>query len=556
MKSSLALVYFLIFLQTSWGQEESTLEFHQKILYISDISQLQKEAQKELKTYQITGDKNHLLRYKLILTFISGKRGKTNKRLHQLIWLENHSGKDEELKFLAGYHLAYLLYYAGTPKIASYYTKKILPLSIKTKILYPETLSLLASTYYAQKKYKKARKYFWLCYVHQTKVGSSKEVLSLQLNNLGLCEGKLGNLPKSKAYFKKALSLIRNNRHSDNDDLYYLVSGNLGSCLNEMGDYQAAKPLLENEIAYFIHKKETNNPIVSPLRELLEIYYNENNDAAQRKIIHQLLNSAYFKESKKEFPVYTELISLHYKKKHDKEKTEYFSRLLIQKIKAFEVENSRLMQETTDILFEEKINFLNDHIKTQKLLYNQTKVKQNLYLIFFLIVIIFSVIGMYFIRLLYLNRQKLTLKDNQLKEEKIIALALSLSIKSETEKAFLDKLSEIKRKKEADTTKVLRELQLIVNNILSIDKKIFHETTDLNTYDERFKARLKELHPNLSNYDLQMCSYFRLRLTSKQIAVAFDTSDGAIRVHKNKIKHKLNLTGDISLEDYLTGIEN
>lgn len=495
-----------------------------------------------------------MIRYKILQTFIySGRKDKINQRIQILNWLENNTGENAEVRIIADYHLAYLFDYLGTPKIAMLYAKKALPYCKKENFLYPETLTLLATIYYQLDKFDQASYYYSISYNESQ--NASPIIRSSHLNNLGLCENRKGNLEKSCIYLKKGLKTVSADKSYKGKIMYYIISGNLGSNYYEMREYNKAKPLLENEINYFLTKNENENEIFTPLEQILDIYYREKNANKQEEVIQNLLHSTYMNEPKNVYPNYTALIYKHYSRVNNNQKKDFFSNRLISKITYFDYENSKIQQQSTDILFEEKVKYLNQEIDNQKLLFNETQQKERLYLLLFILVFLFSGISMYLMRKLHLNKQKLTSQDILIKEEKIKAMALNMSIKSTTEKAFMNKLSEIKRKKSIDTTTVLRELQLVVNNILSIDKKLLNESYNLTDYELQFKTILKQKHPNLNDYEIQLCSYFRLRLSSKQIASVFDTSDGAIRVHKNKIKRKLQLETESSVEEYLTTLK-
>ena len=128
---------------------------------------------------------------------------------------------------------------------------------------------------------------------------------------------------------------------------------------------------------------------------------------------------------------------------------------------------------------------------------------------------------------------------------------MNLAVKIETEKVFLNKLKEIKRKKSTDTIEVIRELQLIVSNLLNIDEKMIQSSMEANQIDAAFKVELLKAHPDLTTLDIQFCCYFRLRLSAKEIGSIYKMSDVSVRVRKNKIKQLIGLSSTQSLHSYL-----
>ena len=84
-----------------------------------------------------------------------------------------------------------------------------------------------------------------------------------------------------------------------------------------------------------------------------------------------------------------------------------------------------------------------------------------------------------------------------------------------------------------------------------IDKKqIVKNSTAL---DDKglFQKALEQFHPELSYQERILCSYFRLHLSSKEISVIEGITNGTVRVYKNKIKHKIGLNTEESLNEYL-----
>ena len=69
-------------------------------------------------------------------------------------------------------------------------------------------------------------------------------------------------------------------------------------------------------------------------------------------------------------------------------------------------------------------------------------------------------------------------------------------------------------------------------------------------YPEFFE-NLQKAHPGLTKTEVKFCTYLRLHLTSQQIASAMDISMEAIRKNRYRIRKKLNLHAEDSLEAYI-----
>jgi DNA-binding NarL/FixJ family response regulator len=146
-------------------------------------------------------------------------------------------------------------------------------------------------------------------------------------------------------------------------------------------------------------------------------------------------------------------------------------------------------------------------------------------------------------------------KELKLKKEMVSNLSIFLNLKSETEKAFLKNIKDLKRKKDQDPESIFRELQTSVISLMNLDKA---NLEILSTIEQENTDLIEEIHikfPFLNKLECQLCSYFRLGLNSKEISSITNLTPGTIRVYKVKIKQKLNLNEDQNLNEFLQSQE-
>jgi len=251
------------------------------------------------------------------------------------------------------------------------------------------------------------------------------------------------------------------------------------------------------------------------------------------------------------------------------------SKSLIKKLNAYSDWNIRQSNELNEILYRDKLTHMKKDSRTQKIILNSAIKEKKKSQLMSIIVIIIGILISAIAVLVYISIRKNTLKNSliqkqrreielnknkilqneiRLNQDKIANLAMNLTLKKETEKAFLTKINELKRKKNIDTEQTLRDLQLSVSNLLSIDKKIIHTDLETDEVNRKFKKILLNLHPGLSKSDLEYCCYFRLNLSAKEIGSIQGISDASVRVLKNRIKNKLDLQSDQSLNEYLNSL--
>lgn len=69
-----------------------------------------------------------------------------------------------------------------------------------------------------------------------------------------------------------------------------------------------------------------------------------------------------------------------------------------------------------------------------------------------------------------------------------------------------------------------------------------------------FFARLREMFPCLTEYELRLCAYFRTGMQGKQIAMMLSIQPESIKKSRTRLRKKLRLEPDVSLVDFLRDV--
>lgn len=101
------------------------------------------------------------------------------------------------------------------------------------------------------------------------------------------------------------------------------------------------------------------------------------------------------------------------------------------------------------------------------------------------------------------------------------------------------------------------KLRLVIRKINSSRRdenswKVFEKYFN-NVYDGFFD-KLLELHPSLTNNDLKICAYIKLRLSSKEIAVLMNISPTSVETARHRLRKNLGILADVSLTEYISKI--
>jgi DNA-binding CsgD family transcriptional regulator len=81
--------------------------------------------------------------------------------------------------------------------------------------------------------------------------------------------------------------------------------------------------------------------------------------------------------------------------------------------------------------------------------------------------------------------------------------------------------------------------------------KIFESYFDES--NEEFFKRLKDKHPDLTTYDLRLCAYIRMNVSTKEMATMLNISYRGAEVSRYRLRKKLDLPREVNLSAYLAG---
>jgi tetratricopeptide (TPR) repeat protein len=575
------ILFFTItfFLTTFCLFAESFEEFNIKISNESNIEKLKEYKQEELNKFIKSKKSYFFYNVKYVDFYIADREENQNQAIAALSWvIEDLKGTDNNQLAWFNYHMASNLNAVKAHKIALTYaikSNKLAQLTNSAQLL-QLTNSLVGSVYFQLKNFTKSSIFFMKSFELYPK--SDLLHRSSMLNNLALCYIKLNDNQKAKSKLFNSLKLLNQiKKKTSNEKLFsVIVEGNLGTVYHNLGDLKSAIKYLEKEVNYYfspgvneLFKTEV------PLIELLILYQKTNNE----ELINQTLSRMNIVVSSfrkiEEYPLLSEAMFSYYTKVGEQQKALVTGQRLYKELTAFTNMNMLRSEALNDIIYSDRLTHLKNAKTSQELKVKNANIEKRFFQFISITAIFISslivIIGFSLNRSkkknqkkdqlieaqnnrLQENRNKILENENKIQEEKIVNLAMNLNIKKETEKVFLSKINELKRKKNIDTESVLKELQISVSNLMNVDKKLLFNKIETDDIVKKFKSKLSILHPSLSKTDLEYCCYFRLNMSAKEIGSIHGQSDGSIRVLKNKIKNKLELKEGITLFDYLNEI--
>ena len=137
-------------------------------------------------------------------------------------------------------------------------------------------------------------------------------------------------------------------------------------------------------------------------------------------------------------------------------------------------------------------------------------------------------------------------------EQELMTFTLSLAQK----KNLLHDIKESARpvRKLEDAKEQLKKINGSIKNGWNIEKDWEEFRSRFEKIHGTFFTRLIELGPTLTPYDLRMCAYVKLSLSSKEIASLLNIKVSSVEIQRSRLRKKLNLTKDDNLGTFILKI--
>jgi DNA-binding CsgD family transcriptional regulator len=84
-----------------------------------------------------------------------------------------------------------------------------------------------------------------------------------------------------------------------------------------------------------------------------------------------------------------------------------------------------------------------------------------------------------------------------------------------------------------------------------LQNKIFE--TYFDEANEELFRRLKEKYPDLTPYDLRLCAFIKMNLSTKEIAAILNISYRGAEVSRYRLRKKMDLPREVNLSSYIAG---
>ncbi|UTX48885.1 hypothetical protein [Chryseobacterium sp. MA9] len=567
MKNILLFLFTSLILNSCRSSQNDLNEYFHAIngevsVVIDQPKKIKALYDRELQKYRKHPTMQYLISTKYIELSLHKDNNKKLKMVYELLKLNDD--KYDYISIACNYNLA-LQFEQASPELALQFLDKAIELDEKSgkKYFLPHLFHLKGRWFYNKKNYSKAFFYFKKCLDNLDK--NDILYIASMHNNFALCYSKMNKVNLAIEETNKAITILEKKTNKIPEDKLFLnyIKGNLGDYFFQKKDYQKAEILISEELKFY-HENNYSDETINPSKRLFTLYTTTNNTIKLRELITFLINNQYKLESLVDKIETNKIIQLYYSNNNDIKNLKYFSKKLIELNEEYNEKSKQNLSETSDLLNNYVIKNVNQKYDYQK--------KKSFLLI--LLVLLFSLAIIIFIytiinirrnskkekeiaekqKIILNNKKEILQQGLKIQAEKINSLYLSLNLKIETEKAFLESLKKIKKQKNTDPEEIFKDLLLKVNNLLQIDRRNYDLINESSLQNELFINKLSDKFPMLTKQELKLCVYFKLDLSSKEISSFESTTPNTIRVYKAKIKSKMKLERETELNSFLATI--
>ncbi len=384
---------------------------------------------------------------------------------------------------------------------------------------------------------------------------SDKSIYSNCLTNLAICYKKIGLLQQAEEMYLELLTLNRNNIQAM--AINYM---NIGTLYIKQEKYKKASLYLDSSLAICKENKIAYGILLHAYHKGLMFYDMKEYDSAT-----PLLKKAYqlaqpFRLLKEQSKIQDKLYKIYKDLGNIDSALFYFESYSTLRDS---LHNKDVRQKITELeqKFEQEKN-LKQIAELNKLNF-EIKSNQRILVLGALIIILF-LITLFLYRIFRQRNRVLQIRLVEKEKE-----ALEVELKTREKELTINAMHMIRTNDIA--LNVAKRLKLISRRVSAQNRELLAETVNelevnapaeiWNEFETRFKnihqgfyKKLNEKHPGLTPTEIKICSFIRLNMTSKDIAILTNRSVRTIESTRNGIRKKLALEQCDSLTKYLLSI--
>ncbi len=194
----------------------------------------------------------------------------------------------------------------------------------------------------------------------------------------------------------------------------------------------------------------------------------------------------------------------------------------------------------------------------QKVAYEQDINKQHRKFYITLIISLLVIAFMLFLYWRYNQNLKLKKLENELlnseieyKKKDLTNFAVNISNNQDWAESLAERLEVLKASTGRKRVKELEELEAEIKNKIWVNKDSDQFYKKIDTLSSSFYDKLTSQFEGLSKNDIRLCSLIKLDLNTKQIATLQNINPSSVKMSRNRLRKKLNLSPEDDLNAFL-----
>ncbi len=140
-------------------------------------------------------------------------------------------------------------------------------------------------------------------------------------------------------------------------------------------------------------------------------------------------------------------------------------------------------------------------------------------------------------------------QEIEYKNQELVNYALNIAEKNELLEEIKNTLTN--KNENNRTSKINQIISFNQNNLNNERKELISQIELIN---QSFYLKLRETIPDITNCEEQLCALIRLKLTTKEIALALNISPQSVNIYRYRLRKKINLNKSISFYDYINSL--
>ncbi|MCE7993651.1 MAG: sigma-70 family RNA polymerase sigma factor [Roseivirga sp.] len=85
-----------------------------------------------------------------------------------------------------------------------------------------------------------------------------------------------------------------------------------------------------------------------------------------------------------------------------------------------------------------------------------------------------------------------------------------------------------------------------------LEKRLMdHLLLELEFSNSRFQSRLKHQYPELTSYDIRLCTYLKSNLSTKEIAILLNITPDSAKKAKHRLRKKIRMKPALTWYEFL-----